>query len=282
MGKKQVTLGLLILFLCFLVVSSVEVGVVKAEATTVYIRTDGTVEGTDSVEQNGDLYTLTGNLSGGILVQRSYIVIDGAGYTIHGNTNGSGIDLSNHSPLEPEGPHICNVTIKNVRIVNAKFGIKAVNTDNNTIVGNYIADCDTGIAISGSPNNVLVKNNTIANNINGITIHYSNGLQIITENNMINDAVASNNIIMIWAAPEPTVERNYWSDYNGTGDTPYTYIDTDHAKYTDNSPLMEPAHTIPEFTPNIIILIFLIATSMTIFLNKKIRRQSTVHPPQKK
>ena len=158
MGKERATLGLL-LFLCFLVVSIVEIGVVKAEATTIYIRDDGEVEGTDKIQRSGDIYTLTGNLSGGIKVQRSYIVIDGAGYTVQGDASGSGIDLSNNRGTEPSRPRICNVTIKNMRIINFAKGIVNAATCNNTIVRNYIADCDTGIRIGGNPNNVIIKNN---------------------------------------------------------------------------------------------------------------------------
>jgi parallel beta-helix repeat protein len=179
---------------------------------TVYIRADGSIEGTDKIQRSGDIYTLTGDISGWIVVQKSYILLDGAGYSVQGNGTGVGIDLSNNRGSDPSRPKISNVTVKNVQIVNFDCGIEHVNTSNNTIIGNYIADCFTGINVRGSPNNVLIKNNTSANNVNGISIAYSGGNQIITENNMINDVVSSNNVIIVWLSDQPKIDRNYWSD----------------------------------------------------------------------
>ncbi len=81
--KKLSTL-FLILLLCSVLVAIGNIGIVKAQST-IYIRADGSVEGTDKIQQNGDIYTLTGNISVEIQVQKSYIVIDGAGYTLQGD-----------------------------------------------------------------------------------------------------------------------------------------------------------------------------------------------------
>jgi parallel beta-helix repeat protein len=223
----------------------------QLQEDTIYIRADGSVEGTDKIQRNGDVYTFIGNINGGVLVEKESIVIDGAGYTLQGNGNGSGVNLRG------------DVTVQNLQIINFSSGLSTVS--NNTILGNYIADCFTGINILGGSNNTI-RNNTIANNVNGISICYSGGDNVITGNNMINDVVSSNNVIIVWIAPEPTVDRNYWSDYtgidrngDGIGDSPYMYIDTDYAKYVDNHPLMEPVPVIPEFpiwTPVLSMLLF--------------------------
>ena len=42
---------------------------VKAQPTNIYISSDGSVVGTNNIQRNGDLYVLTGNISGGIAVQ---------------------------------------------------------------------------------------------------------------------------------------------------------------------------------------------------------------------
>jgi len=275
-----------LVFLC-IIFCAVNVQLAVAQFSgSVYIEEDGSVVGTDNIQRNGDVYTLTGNISDGIQVQRSHIVIDGAGYTVQGNREVSrrGIDLSNDRGSDPSRPEICNVTVKSMRIVNFDRGIENVNTSNNTIIGNYIADCFTGINIMGSPNNII-KNNTIANNVNGISICYSGDNQLITENNMINDIVSSNNDIIVWLAQEPTVDRNYWSDYNGTdsdgdgiGDTPYMLIDTDYAKYMDDHPLMEPVPVIPEFPSQIILPLILIATLAVILYKKRLTRKTVCSP----
>ena len=264
--KKITTTVALFLTLSFILISFPEIGLVKAQST-IYIRPDGSIDGTDNILRNGNIYTLTGNISGGIQVQKSNILLDGVGYTVQGNRDVTmrGIDLSNDRGSDPSRPEISNVTVKNLRIINFNHGIENVNTDNNTIIGNYIADCDIGINIWGNPNNVLIKYNTLSNNINGISIVHSGGNQTIIENNLVNDIVLSNNVIIVWLSPQPIVNMNYWSDYNGTdndgdgiGDSPYLYLNVDYAKYRDNQPLMEPVPIIPEFpswTPLLIMLV---------------------------
>jgi len=269
LGDKRATI-ILMLALCLVVVSLPQIKQVKARGT-IYIRADGSVEGTDKIQRDGDVFTLTGDISGEIQVQKSDIVLDGAGYTLQGNgeETGNGIDLSNNRGSDPSRPEISNVTLKNMGIVNFSLGIRNVNTNNNTIIGCYIADCFTGINVVGRPNNVLIKNNTFVNNVNPISIAYSGDVHVITENSFING-----NFIIVWLSPEPDVDRNYWSDYNGTdadgdgiGDTPYVYGGNAESKYIDEHPLMEPVPVIPEFpswTP-LVIMLSVLAVMIVIF-----------------
>ena len=62
-------------------------------SATVTINPDGSVTGTNNIQRKGDVYTLTGNISVGIQVQKSSIILDGAGYTITGNGIGTGVDF---------------------------------------------------------------------------------------------------------------------------------------------------------------------------------------------
>jgi len=229
-----------LVFLCLLSLCVVSVQPVESQSfEPIYIKPDGSVVGTDRIQRNGSLYTLTGNISGGIRVEKSYIVIDGAGHTIRGNGTGWGIDLSamyNYG----QTIFVSNVTVVNLRILNFYDGMYVKSTANNTFIGNYIGGCEGGFRIWSSNNNVLTHN-TVEDC--GISIYYSSGGNVITENNIIN------NTVVPWLSPEPVVDRNYWSSYNGTdqdgdgvGDTPYLYIDTDYARFWDNHPLMKPVN----------------------------------------
>jgi hypothetical protein len=53
----------------------VNVQVVKTQSPEViYIRANGSIEGTDKIQRDGDIYTLTADLSAGIQVEKSYII----------------------------------------------------------------------------------------------------------------------------------------------------------------------------------------------------------------
>jgi hypothetical protein len=284
--KKLKATIVLLLILSFALVSISELRIVKAEET-IYIRGDGSVEGTDKITQrNGNIYTFTDNIFSEIKVQRGNCVIDGAGYTLQGNWTGyspneyvicKGIDLSNNRVSDPSRPKISKVTIKNMRIVNFTYGIECINSNNNIIINCYIADCGRSINM---PNNVLIANNTLKS---GIFIDYTREDNVITQNNMINNYGPAADLVGVFLASQPTVYMNYWSDYNGTdnngdgiGDTPYI-INEDNQ---DNYPLMNPVETtfIPEFpswTPLLIMLIVVLAVAVIYrrSLNKKSQRK---------
>ena len=226
-------------------------------SATVTIYPDGSVTGTNNIQRNGDVYTLTGNISGGIQVQKSYIVIDGQGFTIEGNSQyARGIDLSNGVGQDPTHSMINGVTVQNLKIMNCYYAIDNSNTKNNTFIGNYIANCDTGFWITGSSNNTL-KYNTVKDCVTGISINYA-GFNIITGNNIINSS------LLVWLSAEPFVDGNYWSNYltkypnakeveksgfyNLFWDTPYNYGEG-LGNYTDNYPLINPISTSPISTP---------------------------------
>jgi len=288
MGDRRATLTLL-LILCVLLVAFPNVEIVKAEGT-IYIRSDGSVEGTDKITQlNGNIYTFTANIFGEIKVQRGNCVIDGAGYTLQGTWTGydpnnyvysKGIDLSNNRVSEPSRSAITDVTIKNLVIINFLYGIEGINSYNNTIVGCYISDCGRGINM---PNNFLIANNTIRS---GIVIDYTNADNIITQNNMIPkgeyEEYPAANLVGVWLAEQPTVYMNYWSDYNGTdmdgdgiGDTPYVINEENQDPY----PLMEPIELsvipeLPSWAPLLITLVAVVA--ITIVYRHKLKKQEAV------
>ncbi len=262
MGKKAFIAA--VILVCLLV-GMIAVEVIEAQSIgSIIIDSDGAVIGTSSVQRNGDVYTLIGNLSAGIQIQRSNIIIDGACYTIQGNGGYErGIDLSNGRGQEPSRTLISNVTIRNLKITNCYYAIDSSNTNNNTFIGNYIADCDTGFWITGSSNNSLTYN-TVKDCTTGISINYS-GKNVITENNIIN------NSLLVWLSTEPLVDGNYWSNYltkypnakevensglpNLIWDTPYNYGGS-LGNFTDNHPLINPVtitiSPIPTATPTML------------------------------
>ena len=89
MGDRRAAL-ILLLILCSVLVAFPNVEIVKAEST-VYIRADGTVEGTYKILRDGNLYAFTDNIYSPIVVEKDDVVIDGEGYTLQGNGSGYGI-----------------------------------------------------------------------------------------------------------------------------------------------------------------------------------------------
>jgi len=168
---------IVLLVLSFAVVSLLIIGVVKAE-NTIYIRADGSVEGTDKIQRDGNIYTFTDNIvNQSIVVEKDNIVVDGAGYTLEGDGTIESIWLENRR----------NVTIKNMQITHFGNGIWIMgNCKNNAIIGNNITDIGhetaaNGIWVSFGASNNTISGNNITNNYVGIYV-YMGGDNIISEN----------------------------------------------------------------------------------------------------
>lgn len=97
--KRAASVAMLTLLLASLY-TMFNVPIVKATGT-IYIRADGSIDPpTAPIQRNGSLYTLTDNVTSdadGIVIQRNNIVLDGAGHTVQGTGNGTGIYLSSRS-----------------------------------------------------------------------------------------------------------------------------------------------------------------------------------------
>jgi parallel beta-helix repeat protein len=280
--KSMLTL-LLILF--FLLVSPLQIKQVKAQDNTIYIRADGTVEGTDLIQREGNVYTLTGNIvNQSILVEKDNVVVDGSSFTLEGGhiwlENRNNVTIRNieifHSD---EGIRIMGNSVNNSIIGNNItdiYGINAIwiylGASNNTISGNIISNSDVGIKVdmSGSTtisenyissnglgiwlsgnNNRIVRNNIVNN---GLGLTDFNGGNFIQHNNFTNNSATGSGSSFdrnVWDDGYPS-GGNYWSNYNGTdsngdgiGDIPYI-IDENNQ---DNYPFINPIdiETIPEF-----------------------------------
>jgi hypothetical protein len=263
---------------------------VKAQSANIYISSDGAVVGTNNIQHNGNLYVLTGNISGSIAVQKSNITIDGSGYTLRGN-GGTGIDLTNNVTDVPSSREIWNVTIENLAIMNFNYSITTNGGGNDTLYNDYIANTVTGLR-GGIFLWGCQGNNITHCGITGqpaIFFDFCSSSNNVTKNNLSGG-------IWLELGGDETVDSNYWSDYltkypNATEvdsseawNIPYqftTYGTAVGGILQDNHPLMKPTtilltasnpkSTIPEVPTFIAVAIVLIATTTGIFFYKKKR-----------
>ena len=149
---------------------------------TIYIRADGSVEGTDKIQRDGDIYTFIDNIYDSIVVERDDIVVDGAGYTLQGMPQSTGITLEVRN----------NVTIKNVEIKEFQFGILLLFSSMCHMLRNTLTLCfEYGIGLVSSSGNRIYGNN-ITRNDNGIFSSDS------SDNNIFQNNVTTNGLLSIW------------------------------------------------------------------------------------
>ncbi len=283
-GETRATV-LLLLILCSLVVVFPNVEIVKAQET-IYIRADGSVEGTELIRQDGNVYTMIAHFSRSIIVQRSDIILDG---------NGAILTLPPGGGTNIWLNQVNNVTIKNMVIRDGYIGIAIENCTHVILSGNNIAITDdpgffyiaAAIRLENGGFHSIV-NNSIANSRVGIWITESCYYNRIYHNNFINNKyhVFGNKeaISTAWWDNGYLSGGNYWDNYDGIdlysgiyqnetgsdkiGDTPYFYIDYDDENRTlfiDNYPLIEPVPVIPEFpswTPLLVSLVAVVTVAV--------------------
>jgi parallel beta-helix repeat protein len=175
--KKSESALVLLLFFSVVMASLSQIGMVKAE-DTIYIRADGSVEGTDTIQRDGDVYFLISDISGSIVVERDNVVVDGNGYALQGLGTGRGIDLSDR----------LNVTVKNFEITGFETGIYIYDhcePRNNTISSNIITNNTYGLYIEFAHNHTI-SGNTIANNEYGIYLLESH-FNVLRNNSLSNN-----------------------------------------------------------------------------------------------
>ena len=130
------------------------------------IAADGSVEGTDKISRDKNVYTLVGDLSAAvengqtfISIEKDNVVFDGAGRTIQGS--GTGVAIAVYGRKD--------VTIKNTRIVNFGTGIELrafdwnlnATANNNRILDNYLETTYWGIDLN-TENGVVSGNKIVS------------------------------------------------------------------------------------------------------------------------
>jgi parallel beta-helix repeat protein len=152
----------------------------RADASEQYItiKANGTVDPPEaSVETSDNLtYTFTRDISGGIIVEKDNITVDGNGYTLQGAGTGVGIHLNTRD----------YVTVKSVVITGFERGIKLNTSYGNELYGNNVTKNKIGISLSSSDHNGVSASN-ISKNEEGIRLDHSSNNHIyknsITQNN---------------------------------------------------------------------------------------------------
>ena len=228
MMNKRLKLTFILILISSLAILSIPA---KSQSTgNIIIGSDGSVTGTTAIAQNGNIYTLTANITGEITVQKSNIVIDGAGYAI----NGAGIDLTNGVSHSFSNTPLYNVTIRNLIISTGR--VFANGGGHHTFYNNYIY----GIELWGTEYN-NITHNTVAS----INLNYGGSHTSITQNNIING-------LTVFLGSNVTVDRNYWRFYltrypnateignTGIGSQPYVIDLSTPANDLDYHPLMKP------------------------------------------
>jgi parallel beta-helix repeat protein len=144
------------------------------EVLTIYIKSDGSVEGTDLIERNGNVYTFKGDIGvynqtisantylGGIVVERDNIVIDGAGYKLTGSGLYGSISPFGDPPIKIHSPGIdttgrSNVVIKNLTVQAFRYGIMLLRSTNITVLNSEILRNYKGVDVYNSEQLTLVN-----------------------------------------------------------------------------------------------------------------------------
>jgi parallel beta-helix repeat protein len=197
-GSMRETFSFAFVFLLLLSVWIAAFSDVATAEETIYIRADGSVEGTAAIRRDGDVYTFTGNIYDSIIVEKDNVVVDGAGYTLQGTGNGKGITLTARS----------NVTVRNLEIKAFTQGVAIYNSSNNLTSENNITNTQLGIVLDKASNNIVSRNHILENKMASKT----EPLQTILPGGIfLNDA--TNN----------TISRNYLIN-NGNGIVLYGYL----------------------------------------------------------
>jgi hypothetical protein len=253
------------------------------EIPAVTIKSDGSIDPPNvPISRMGDsTYVMTGNLTGYCLVvERSNVIVDGAGYTFEGKGawySSPGILVSANY-----------VTVENFNITNFGAGAIYINSSWNTITKNTLVGNNAGVGVLGSNNNItgnydltdgvdLLDNWNTTYRDNCISYNGNHVFQIMVEPNESHCVIVGNNITLlqlrgdfntiylnnffkyyeigsVWLSNPPSVGNrfdngsvgNFWStEYTGTDANGDGIGDTPRLigeNISDNHPLMTPVN----------------------------------------
>lgn len=124
----------------------------------------GFLSNSNSIQRNGNIYTLSGNLPGELIIERSNIVFDGKGFAV-GNQNGG---ASNHQTIKLS--NVNNVTLQDVVIKEYYTSLFLDHSSNNTITramgssirlvasnNNVVSESSGGVSLESSSYNTVIN-----------------------------------------------------------------------------------------------------------------------------
>jgi parallel beta-helix repeat protein len=175
-----------------------------AASGTIYIRANGSVEGTDKITSVDNVtYVFTDDIFlNSIVVERSNITIDGNRYTIQGSGSGNGFYWYD----------INNVTVKNTNIKDFAYGVFIRSSSNSTVSGNTMTNIADGVFLFYSYN-TTVSGNTITNSTYGVGLGTSDN-SVISGNIITN---SSSTGISIDGSDNTVISGNAITNSSSTG-----------------------------------------------------------------
>ena len=191
-------------------VSSVDANFIPPfnHASSIYIRSNGSIEPSGvPIRRNGEEYVFTGDVSGGVAVQRSGVTIDGNGYRLTGGNGGTGFYLKS----------VSGVTVQNVNVHGFVYAVYLDSSSDSTVKANIVTGT---VEVTQNSNNNWVLNNTV---VGGIGVEFSSRNVIRGNTASAISIIFSNNIV---------VESNKFADEKrvdarllSVGDVGGIYID---------------------------------------------------------
>ncbi|NHJ03873.1 MAG: hypothetical protein EAX90_03555 [Candidatus Heimdallarchaeota archaeon] len=166
--------------------------------STIYIREDGSIEGTTNIIKQGDVYEIKNDIQDFIIVERKNTTIEGNGHLLQGSNTGYGIYSC----------YIDNIDVRNLRIENFSYGINFILSSNHKVSNCKFANiAQTAIYLSDIEGNSEIIDNEITDSLIPLQCRGKNGLKISVLNNKIKNC----RTMSIQEVANSTISKNnFW------------------------------------------------------------------------
>jgi len=197
MSKKLIYSFVLVFVLTGVLGLAFRVQPVEASGT-IYIRADGSVEGTTYIVSGNNItFVFTADINDSIVVEKSSTIVDGNGHTLNGSgslmygfnlTSVSNVTIKNVNVLEfgyamwLEGASQCDIS--NNTCTTNEGGIWLVSSTENTVSGNTIKGSVEAVALDSSSGNNITGNNIMDSYYYGVYVRNNSAGNTISGNNI--------------------------------------------------------------------------------------------------